>query len=165
MKSAQTKVHEDPKGAAKAGPHGTVLAVQISPGGIPKKPVEEAVVGRMGIEGDGRDHGKHWKEERAISIQDLELIEQIRDDGYDVAPGVMGENLTVKDLHVQTLLPGTKLHFSGGLVLELTGPRKPCFVLDTIDEKLKDDVINRIGCMARVVQENTIRPGETVWAE
>ncbi len=144
---------------------GTVLAVQISPGGIPKMPVEEAVVGRMGIEGDGRDHAKHWKEERAISIQDLELIEQIRGDGYDVAPGVMGENLTVKDLHVQTLIPGTKLHFSGGLVLELTGPRKPCFVLDTIDEKLKDDVINRIGYMARVVQEHTIRPGETVWAE
>ncbi len=146
----------DAKGTAE------VLAVCISPGGVPKNPVQEAKVTKTGLEGDGRDHEKHWKDERAVSIQDEELLETLCGEGYDLGHGTMGENLTVRNLDVQGKEPGTRLHFSGGVELELTEARRPCFVLDKIDPKLKDDVILRCGYMARVIQDGTIRPGEKI---
>ncbi len=142
-----------------------VLAVCISPGGVPKTPVTECVVTVDGLEGDGRDHEKHWKEHRAVSIQDEELIEDLCAEGYDLGHGTMGENLTVRNLNVQKMEPGTRLHFSGGVELELTEARRPCFVLDKLDPKLKEDVILRCGYMARVLQIGTISPGETIRAE
>ena len=141
---------------------GRVLAVNISGGGIPKLPVDEALATPMGLEGDGRDHAKHWKPERALSIQDEELIEELRGEGYAVRAGTMGENLTVRDLCVQGMEEGTRLRFSGGIEIELTGPRKPCFVLDAIAPDLKDEVVGRLGQMARVLVTGTVRPGETI---
>ena len=141
---------------------GTITAVCVSPGGIPKLPVDSARVTVDGLEGDGRNHAKHAKPERAVSIQDEELLEELRVEGYAVGPGIVGENLTVRDLDVQRLQPGTRLELSGGVVLELVEPRKPCFVLDAIDPKLKEAVVSRCGFMARVATEGVVEPGETI---
>lgn len=157
--------HRDPGASTGEKTTAEVLAVCVSPGGVPKIPVPEGVVTVDGLKGDGRDHDKHWKEHRAISIQDEELIEDLCAEGYDLGHGTMGENLTVRNLNVQKMEPGTKLHFSGGVELELTEARRPCFVLDKIDAKLKDDVILRCGFMARVLQTGTISPGETIRVE
>ena len=70
--------------------------------------------------------------------------------------------MTVRHLSVQSLPVGTLLEFEGGVVLELTKERKPCYVLDAIDPRLKDAIINRCGFYARVVQEGIIRTGETI---
>ncbi|MFH1276875.1 MAG: MOSC domain-containing protein [Candidatus Eisenbacteria bacterium] len=141
-----------------------VLAVCVSPGGIPKIPVDRAVVGEEGLAGDGRDHEKHRKPSRAVLIQDEELLSELRADGYEVSWGSLGENLTVRDLHVQRMEAGRRLRFSGGLELELTEPRRPCYVLDAIDPKLKEVVVGRCGFMTRVVKPGVIRPGETIEA-
>ncbi len=139
-----------------------VLAVCISPGGVPKVPIEGAHVSEKGLEGDGRDHDKHWKPTRAVSIQDVELIDQLCSEGYKLGHGTMGENLTVRNLDVQNMTSGTKLRFSGGLEVELTDVRKPCFVLDKIDPQLQHDVVGRCGFMARVTKPGMVRPGETI---
>jgi MOSC domain-containing protein YiiM len=141
---------------------GTVLAVCISKGGVPKLPVESARVTVEGIVGDGRDHAKHAKPTRAVSIQDDELLAELRAEGYPVEHGSMGENLTVRGLDVQHLAPGTQLALSGGVVLELTEVRKPCFVLDPIDPRLKEAVVERCGFMAKVVKEGELRSGEVI---
>jgi MOSC domain-containing protein YiiM len=73
-------------------------------------------------------------------------------------PGAAGENLTVADLDVQSLPPGTLLYL-GDVVLKLEQPRKPCYVLDAIDPRLKDAIVGRCGYMASVLKEGTIRPG------
>lgn len=139
-----------------------VLAVCVSPGGIPKLPVERAEVRERGLDGDGRDHEKHDKPARAVLIQDEERIDELRAEGYDIGWGSMGENLTVRGLGVQEMSPGRRLRFSGGVVLELTEVRRPCFVLDAIDPKLKEAVVGRAGFLARVVTPGIIRPGETI---
>lgn len=139
-----------------------VLAVCVSPGGIPKLPVERAEVRERGLDGDGRDHEKHDKPVRAVLIQDEEMIDELRAEGYDIGWGSMGENLTVRGLGVQKMSPGRQLRFSGGVVLELTEVRRPCFVLDAIDPKLKEDVVGRAGFLTRVVTPGIIRPGETI---
>lgn len=139
-----------------------LIAVNISSGGIPKRAVPCARLTLDGLEGDGHDHEKHRRRERAISIQDVELLDEIRAEGYGVAPGLMGENLTVQALDVQSLSAGDRLVFEGGAALELTGIRKPCYVLDAVDPRLKESVVGRCGFMARVVTPGELRPGQSI---
>ena len=139
-----------------------ILSVNISKGGIPKLPVGSCGVTIQGLDGDGRDHDKHNSPDRAVSLFDLEIMQQLIDEGYALYPGAIGENLTVEDLHVQTLHPGDRLAFSGGVELELVEARKPCFVLDPLGKELKTDIVGRTGYLARVTIEGNVSPGETI---
>ena len=139
-----------------------ILSINVSPGGIPKTPVDRVYVTRDGLAGDGHAHAKHSKPHRAISLIDEEVLEQLREEGYPVYPGATGENLTVANLHVQRLTPGTRLHMAGGVVIELSEARKPCFVLDAIDPKLKEAIVERCGFMARVITEGEIESGAAI---
>jgi MOSC domain-containing protein YiiM len=141
---------------------GTVVAVCISSGGIPKRPVSECAVGPNGLAGDAHDHEKHAKPERAVCVQDAEVLEQLRTEGYALVPGATGENLLLEGFRVGECSPGQRLRFSGGVVLELVAPRKPCYVLDAIDPQLKDDIAGRCGWMARVITGGVVRPREEV---
>jgi MOSC domain-containing protein YiiM len=142
-----------------------LVAINISPGGIPKLPIPKGEVTRSGLVGDGRDHAKHLKPARSLSLLDEEIIGDLRREGYPVEPGALGENLTVRDLHAQSLPAGTRLRFAGGVTLELTEPRKPCFVLDAVDPRLKETTVGRIGWMARVINPGWLSAGEAVVVE
>lgn len=139
-----------------------VVAVNISAGGIPKHPVSHALLTFEGLQGDQHDHEKHRRLDRAVSVQDIELLDEIRAEGYVVSPGTMGENVTVRGLGVQRLSPGERLRFESGAILELTAVRKPCFVLDAIDPRLKEAVVGRCGFMARVIAPGELRPGQKI---
>jgi MOSC domain-containing protein YiiM len=135
-----------------------LVATSISPGGIPKRPVHSATVTELGIEGDGRAHAKHNRLDRAISLFDLEILLQLVDEGYPLAPGVAGENFTVQGLNVQQLSPGVRLAI-GPVELRLEQPRKPCYVLDAIDPRLKEAILGRCGYMASVIRGGIVHPG------
>jgi len=140
----------------------TVLSVNISPGGIPKRPIGVGEVNADGIAGDGHNHEKHITPLQAVLLIDIEDIEDLRREGYRVYPGAMGENLTCRGLDADALRAGDRLRFSGGLVLEITKPRKPCYVLDAIDPVLKKIIVGRAGMYARVIEARPIRAGETI---
>ncbi|MHB9023001.1 MAG: MOSC domain-containing protein [Armatimonadota bacterium] len=142
----------------------SVISINISPGGIPKLPVAEVFVATAILRGDGRLHDKHLTPERAVSLIDEEILQQLRQEGFPVDPGVMGENLTVQNLDIQHLQPGTRLRFAGGVEIELTALRKPCYVLDAIHPVLKDACVGRCGFLARVVTEGLLRVGEEITA-
>jgi MOSC domain-containing protein YiiM len=57
---------------------------------------------------------------------------------------------------------GDRLQFAGGVELELTKPRKPCYVLDAIHPELKHTIIGRCGFLAKVIREGEVRIGETI---
>jgi MOSC domain-containing protein YiiM len=139
-----------------------LVAINVSPGGIPKLPVPEAVVELAGIVGDGRAHAKHRKPERGLSLLDGEILDQLCREGYAVQPGTLGENLTVRELDAQRLTVGTCLTFASGVVLELTEPRKPCFVLDAVDPRLKETTVGRLGWMARVLRPGRLVAGDRI---
>jgi MOSC domain-containing protein YiiM len=141
------------------GPY--ILAVSISAGGIPKRPEEQALALASGLVGDGRNHAKHIRPDRAISLWDHEIMQDLIREGFSLTPGAAGENLTVVGLHVQALAPGTLLKI-GKVVIKLKQPRKPCYVLDAIDPRLKDAIVGRCGYMASVIREGVIRPGMTI---
>ncbi|TWT41684.1 6-N-hydroxylaminopurine resistance protein [Phycisphaerae bacterium RAS1] len=144
------------------GMNAEVVAVCTSTGGVPKHPVDWAEVRADGLVGDGHDHEKHRRPHRAVCIQDVELLEELRAEGFAVAPGVIGENLTVRGLHVQKAAPGDRLQFDGGPLLELSEPRKPCYVLDKIDARLQAAVAGRCGYLARVIEPGRLYAGQQI---
>ena len=144
----------------------TVDSINLSPGGIPKRPVESIEVSDAGLLGDGHDHEKHRTPVQAISLIDLELLEAIADEtGIPLAPGDLGENLTVSGVGVQLLTAGDRLFFDGGVALEITRVRPPCYVLDSISPEFKRILWNRIGMYARVLEPGMLAAGAKITAE
>ena len=141
--------------SSNAIPH--VVAVCVSTGGIPKFPVPLARLDETGFDGDQHAHDKHNRQDRAVSILDAEVLEQLIREGFTLCPGAMGENLTVTGLDVQSLEAGSLLSI-GEVVLRLEQPRKPCYVLDTIDPRLKEVVMGRCGYMASVQRGGAVTP-------
>lgn len=146
-------------------PAATIVSVNVSCGGIPKRPVAIGTVTREGLDGDAHDHEKHCTPLQALSLLDLEDLEDLRDEGFDVGPGSTGENLTVRGLQADGLVVGDRLTLSGGVVLEVTKRRKPCYVLDAISPVLKDVIAGRCGVYAKVIHEGEVRPGESIVRE
>lgn len=143
----------------------SVLAVCISPGGIPKRCVESAEVVWEGLVGDGHAHAKHCRPDRAVSLQDIETLDELAAEGYAVGPGITGENLTVRGLNLRACQPGDRLVFEDGPVLELTMPRKPCYVLDAVHPRLKEVIVGRCGFLARVVRPGRVFVGQRIRVE
>ena len=143
----------------------TVLSINVSSGGIPKIPVESCNVTFDGLEGDGRDHDKHVKRDRAVSLIDREILDQLTKEGYEVPFGAVGENLTVENIYVQSHDAEDRLEVSGGVVIQIVEGRRPCFVLDPLGVNLKKDIVGRCGYLARVITEGTIVTGESIFVK
>ncbi len=141
-------------------PH--IVSVNISGGDIPKLPVPEAEVGIEGFVGDAHDHEKHNTPIQAVSLLDVEDLDDLRTEGFAVAPGACGENLTVRGLDADGLEPGDRLRFAGGVELEVTKLRKPCYVLDAISPTLKVAIAGRCGCYAKVLRGGRVRAAESI---
>ncbi len=139
-----------------------IVSINISKGGIPKLPVSSVILTVNGLEGDAHNHAKHNSPLQAVCIQDIEKLAELNSHGYTLSAGEAGENLTVENLNVNSLPLGTILEFSGGVVLEISKVRKPCYVMDTISPQLKIDALDRHGMYAKVIKEGVLTVGETI---
>ena len=93
---------------------GTVAHLHASKG-LPKKPIDSAVIGWKGVEGDVQSarahHGRPWQ---ALCIWSTDAIETLRSEGHPIAPGYAGENITVAGIPAEAFRPGA--HFRSGSV-------------------------------------------------
>jgi len=106
---------------------GSVHAINVSDGGVPKLNVDEVAVSETGLAGDRqRDLVHHGGHDRAVCLFGLELIELLRAEGHPIEPGSTGENLTLTGVDWAKLNSGCKLLFEGGVALQVTGPAPPC---------------------------------------
>ena len=148
---------------------GQVHSLNVSGGGVPKRPVLEAYVTRNGLRGDTQgDLRYHGGPERAVSLFSLDVIERLRAEGHPISPGAAGENVTVSGIDWRLAVPGARLEFEGGVVLEVASYCVPC---GKIRAAFADGKIHRISqgdhpgesrVYARVLVEGTVREGETV---
>jgi MOSC domain-containing protein YiiM/GNAT superfamily N-acetyltransferase len=151
---------------------GRVVQVNVSPGGVPKLPVDEARVGRHGLDGDRHDHSHvHGGPHRAVALFALEAIERVRADGHPgVGPGSVGENLTTEGIELSLLPVGTRLAVGGerGPLLELSSPANPC---DVIKGAFTGGKSGRISILihptdsrmyARVLRDGVVRAGDAI---
>ena len=108
---------------------GLVASINVSPGGVPKLPVERARAGRSGIAGDRqRDLRYHGGPTRAVSLYSLDLIEALRAEGHPIGIGTTGENVTVSGVEWTLVVPGVALRV-GDAELEVTAYAPPCRVI------------------------------------
>jgi hypothetical protein len=111
---------------------------------------------------------------RQVHLIHAELHEELRERGFEVGPGEMGENVTTAGIELLALARGTRLRLGDRAVIEVTGLRNPCKQLDgiapglmkaTLDRDADGELIRKAGVMAVVLEGGEVRPGDPLVAE
>ena len=104
----------------------SILQINVSLGGVPKRPVADAVITPLGIEGDLHAHPAiHGGPVKALLLITSEGIDELKSMGYPLFYGALGENLTTSGLDRRSLRIGQRWRI-GEVVVELTQLRTPC---------------------------------------
>jgi MOSC domain-containing protein YiiM len=105
---------------------GTVTQLNVSPGGLPKLPIDSAEVTWKGMVGDRQatrvHHGRPWQ---ALCIWSSEVIDDFRRAGHPLAPGLAGENITISGLPWHDVRAGVRLRI-GDVLCEVSAYALPC---------------------------------------
>ena len=137
-----------------------IVAVSISDRkGEKKHNIPEAqLIPDHGLDQDA--HAGNWH--RQVSLLDMQSIARIREKGLDVEPGNFAENITTEGIRLWELPIGTHLQLGGQVVVEVTQIGKECHNRCAIFHQVGDCVMPREGIFAKVLQEGTVRPGDTI---
>ena len=79
---------------------------------------------------------------RQIHLIHSELLDELREKGFAVEPGMMGENITAAGIDLLSLPTGANLKLGDRAVVELTGLRNPCTQLDGLIPGLMNAVLD-----------------------
>jgi MOSC domain-containing protein YiiM len=165
--------------------NGTVVAVASNAKHEFSKPTKEAIklVEDHGVEGDA--HAGHFIQHkylakktpaapnnRQVHLIASELFTELASNGFNVAPGDLGENVTTKGLDLTNFPLGTRLRIGNSAIIELTGLRTPCALIDRFQKGLKRAMIVkhrhprfRCGVLGVVRATGQIAPRDTVRVE
>ncbi|MCF7796420.1 MAG: MOSC domain-containing protein [Candidatus Marinimicrobia bacterium] len=106
-------------------PH--IYQISISPGGVPKLPVESVEITVNGLVGDYQNDQKHHGgPRRAVCLYALEVIDALKAEGHPIFPGSTGENITTTGLDWEKIKIGQKLQLGQAVILEITDFTSPC---------------------------------------
>jgi MOSC domain-containing protein YiiM len=166
---------------------GVVAAVSRSGTHTMCKPNEGSItlLAGLGVEGDAHqgETVKHRSRVardpsqpnlRQVHLIHAELHDELRDAGFAIAPGQMGENVTTRGVDLLGLPVGARLQLGSTAVVEITGLRNPCAQLDgiqpglmkaTLDRDAEGNLIRKAGVMGIVLAGGEVRPGDVIQAE
>jgi MOSC domain-containing protein YiiM len=111
---------------------------------------------------------------RQVHLIHEELFEEVREAGFEVGPGALGENVTTRGIDLLGLPTGTLLRLGDEAVVEVTGLRNPCLQIDGFRTGLLKEVVRRdadgavrrkAGIMSVVLTGGVVRPGDPVTVE
>ena len=135
---------------------GTVIAISKSPSHSFSKPNQKSIrlVTGLGVEGDAHlgekvQHRSRVAKDpnqpnlRQVHLIHAELHDELRERGFDVSAGQMGENITTRGINLLGLPAGTRLHIGKTAIVEVTGLRNPCYQLDDFQAGLMKAVLDR----------------------
>lgn len=151
------------------------------------KPNRESIrlITGLGVEGDAHSgekvqHRYRVKQDptqpnlRQVHLIHAELHDELREQGFEVEAGQMGENVTTRGVDLPGLPTGTKLQLGPDVVVEITGLRNPCYQLDdfqkglmaaTLDHDDDGNLIRKAGVMSVVLVDGAVRPGDAIKIE
>jgi MOSC domain-containing protein YiiM len=108
---------------------------------------------------------------RQVHLIHAELHDELREAGFAVSAGVMGENVTTRGVDLLGLPTGTRLRLGADAVIEVTGLRNPCVQLDglqpglmkaVLDRDSEGNLIRKAGVMGIVIAGGEVHPGNPV---
>jgi hypothetical protein len=166
---------------------GVVTAVSCSAGHTLVKPNRDSIrlLAGLGVEGDAHSGAtvKHRsrlarfaKEPnlRQVHLIHAELHDDLRERGFAVSAGQMGENVTTRGVDLLGLPAGARVCLGDTAVIEVTGLRNPCAQLDRIQRGLmgatlgldqNGNLVRKAGIMAIVLIGGEVRPGDAIRVE
>lgn len=105
----------------------SILQINISKGGVPKRPVKDALVTTLGIDGDLHAHPAiHGGPLKALLLITSEGLDELKRQGFPLFHGALGENITTTGLDRRGLRVGQRWRIGQEVVVELTQIRTPC---------------------------------------
>ena len=108
---------------------------------------------------------------RQVHLIHRELFEELAAKGFDVSPGVLGENITTQNIDLLALPTDTELHIGSSAIVRITGLRNPCSQLNQFQpglmaavlEKAPDgNLVRKAGIMGVVLVSGYVLPGDTI---
>ena len=100
--------------------------------GLPKQRVEKCIVTFKGIKNDYNNYRTSKKKntpDMAIMILSMDVINQLKNEGWPVKPGDLGENLTLDNVNYNSLKPRNKYKI-GNVELQISFICAPCKKLE-----------------------------------
>src|SRR5215216_6518435 len=135
---------------------GTVTAVSRSAKHTMTKPNLDAVklLTGLGVEGDAHlgttvKHRSRVAKDpsqpnlRQVHLIHAELHDELREAGFNVSAGDMGENVTMRGIDLLGLPAGARLLIGASAVIEVTGLRNPCVQIDRFQKGLMKAVLGK----------------------
>jgi MOSC domain-containing protein YiiM len=163
---------------------GSVTAVSRGATHAVSKPNQESInlLNGLGVEGDAHlgatvKHRSRVARDptqpnlRQVHLIHAELLDELKDAGFALSPGQMGENVTTRGIDLLALPAGTRLHLGDAAVVEVTGLRNPCWQLNeiqpglmaaTLDRDAQGNLIRKAGIMAIVLTGGEVRGGDAI---
>ena len=160
-------------------PAGRIASLSVKPRtagepGLPKQPVAALRVTAAGAEGDYnryRAEKLQGDPDSAILLLTSDVLEALRQEGWTVAPGHLGENVLLEGIANTAFSPGRRVRI-GAVLLEVSRACDPCSELYTLPyvgrargPEFVRTLQGRRGWYARVLAEGTLRPGDQVRLE
>lgn len=108
---------------------------------------------------------------RQVHLIHKELHDELRKKGFDIAPGIMGENITTSGIALLDLPQHAILKVGPSAQIQITGLRNPCHQLEGIQKGLMKAVLDRdengqlvrkAGIMGVVLVSGEIQTGDKI---
>lgn len=151
-----------------------------------KPPVDEiTLLAGLGVEGDAHvgvtvQHRSRVAIDpsqpnlRQVHLIHAELHDELRERGFAVEPGQMGENVTTRGLDLLALPRDTILRLGPRATVQITGLRNPCNQINefrsgmlkaVLDHDDRGQLIRKAGIMGIVLVGGPIRTGDRITVE
>jgi MOSC domain-containing protein YiiM len=110
---------------------------------------------------------------RQVHLLQAELLDELSAQGFRVAPGTIGENITTRGIDLLLLPRGAVLTIGDTAKVEITGLRNPCHQLDAYQSGLmaavlgrdtEGNLVRKAGVMGIVVASGAVRAGDVITA-
>jgi MOSC domain-containing protein YiiM len=166
---------------------GSIVAVSRDDRHRFSKPVVQQIVllGGLGIKGDAHcgattQHRYLVEKDPAranlcqVHLIGAELYDNLVEDGWSIAPGQLGENVTTRGIELMSLPTGSILHLGTDARVEITGKRSPCRQINGFQPGLVKAVFgvdetgrpaSRAGIMGIVVSGGVVSSSDGVRVE
>jgi MOSC domain-containing protein YiiM len=139
----------------------------------------------LGVEGDAHNGEKVKHRSRVEANPDQpnlrqvhlihsELFQELKDKGFHIKPGDMGENITTQGIDLLNLPKDTILKIGSSAVVQITGLRNPCAQIEAyekgllkamVDKDEEGNLIRKSGIMGIVLEGGEVNVGDAILVE
>jgi MOSC domain-containing protein YiiM len=109
-----------------------------------------------------------------VHLIPVELFDVLRQKGFHVNAGDLGENITTRGIDLLSSSTGTRLHLGTSAIVEITGVRTPCVQMEqfqrglmkaTMEKDSRGKLVRKAGIMSIVIASGNVRAGNCIEIE